>query len=119
MEKEEDKKEKGKFGIIVSIFFAGFLGGLFSGIAFRFKQSVELDSILLKSITYFCDALKGLLSDTSPGECGINFSLVAIILSILGIIGIVLTVTKLKNWILGLVIFGIGYLVGFGVALLF
>ena len=119
MEKEEEEREKvkGKFGIIFTIFVTGLVAGIFSGIAKNIGQNVSLDSLLIKSVGYFCDVIKSLLSDTSSSECGINFTYLAIILGILGVIEIVLTASKLKNWLLGLIIFGVGYLIGFILAL--
>ena len=120
MENEGDKQEKdkekvkGKFGIIFTIFFTGLLAGIFSGIATNTGYNLSLDSILTKTIGNFCDVIKGLLSDTSSSTCGINFTYLAIILGVLGIAEILITAAKLKNWILGLIIFGIGYGVGFG-----
>jgi len=119
MAEEEKEKVKGKFGIILSIFFTGFVAGAFSGIAYRFKQSIELDSMLIKYITNFCDVIKSSLSDTSKSECGINFTWLAIILGVLGVIGIIITAAKLRNWLLGLIIFGAAYLLGFILALIF
>jgi hypothetical protein len=112
MAKEVEKK-KGKFGIIVTIFFTGFVSGIFSGLAANKGFNLNLDSILTKTLGGFCDILKKLFSDTSSSECGINFKWVAIALGVLGVIEILITAAKLKNWFLGLIIFGIGYGVGF------
>jgi len=117
MEKEKEGK-KGKFGIIFTIFFTGFVAGIFSGIAKNIGNDVSLDSLLIKSIGYFCDVIKSLLSDTSASQCGINFTYLAIILGVLGIIEIIITASKLKNWVLGLIIFAAGCLLGFIIALI-
>ena len=108
------KKVKGKVGIIISIFFTGLVSGIFSGLAANKGLNLNLDSILTKILTWFCDILKKIMSDTSKSECGVNFKLVAIVIAVIGVIEILITATKLKNWFLGLIIFGIGYLVGFG-----
>jgi hypothetical protein len=114
---EEKEKVKGKFKIISTIFFTGLVAGIFSGIAANTGYSLSLDSILIKTMGGFCDFMKGLLSDTSSSECGVNFKWLAIILGVLGGIEILITAAKLKNWFLGLIIFWIGYGVGFIIAL--
>jgi hypothetical protein len=111
------EKVKGKFKIISAIFFTGLVAGIFSGFATNTGYSLSLDSILIKSTLGFCDFMKGLLSDTSSSECGVNFKWLSIILGVLGGIEILITAARLKNWILGLIVFGIGYGVGFFIAL--
>jgi len=117
-DKEKREKVKGKFGIIVTLFFTGLISGLFSGLAVNAGLNLNLDSILTKTLGSFCDILKNLMSDNSKSECGVDFKWIAIVLGILGLIEILIAAAKLKNWFLGLIIFGVGYGVGFGVTFL-
>jgi hypothetical protein len=116
---EEQEKVKGKWKIIFSIFFTGLAAGFFFGFTKRTGISTSLDSWLTKFIGWFCNTIKIFLSDTSESSCGINWSYVAVIFMVLGIVQILLTAAKLKNWFIGIIVFGVGYLAGFLVGMFF
>jgi hypothetical protein len=114
MEEVEEKQEKikGKFGILLTIVFTGFLTGLFFGISKKTGYSLDTNSIFMKTVGNFCDVVNSTLNYSST-SCGINFTYVAWILTGFGIIEIFISISKLKNWVLGIAAFAIGCLIGF------
>ena len=116
-EADNQKNKKGWFGILVTIVFTGFLTGLFYGISNKWGYNLSADSILVSTVGSFCTSINNLLSSSvtssSSTSCGINFSYVAWILTALGIIEIIFSISKLKNWFLGIIVFGIGWIIGY------
>jgi hypothetical protein len=95
----------------VSIFREGFIAGLVTAIGIKTGTSPDRESILLSIMSAFCKAIDG-----TPGgaivHCGLFYFVLTIIVIGITIYSIVEEITKVKDWRIGAVIYGAGFLAG-------
>ncbi len=96
--------------IVIGIFVTGFIAGIFSGASITSGEDVNPDSLIVKSLGIFCDSVKDV--DVAYNTCRSSFIMISIFVFIIGIVEIVATASKLGNCIVGLLIYGLGWVIG-------
>lgn len=91
------------------IFVEGIITGLMAGIGFKTGISPDEGSILILIMKEFCKAIEGM---TNQFNCWGIVTLFSLLVMLIALSAFLRTITKVNDWIIGLVIYGAGISVG-------
>ena len=97
--------------IIGLIIFTGFVAGVFSGTAVKTGYDVEPNSLMVKTLGIFCDAVKDV--SEAYNTCRSTFVMLTILVFIIGIVEVVTTASQIGNLYVGIGLYAIGWVAGF------
>jgi len=97
--------------ILYAIITTGFIAGLFFGIYLVMGMDVRPESLIIQSLDLVCEAVEDLNPDNSTG-CRLYILWFSVIVVIVGIVELISYFVQLGNWILGVVVYAIGFIIG-------
>lgn len=97
------------------IFVEGFIAGLITGIGFKTGLSPDEGSVSLLLMESVCKATEGM---TSHFNCWGFLALVSFVVLLITIASILQEITRVDDWRIGLVIYGIGFIAGLTIVFL-
>ncbi|RZB29031.1 MAG: hypothetical protein AEth_01635 [Candidatus Argoarchaeum ethanivorans] len=91
------------------ILVEGFITGLMAGIGFKTGISPDEGSILILIMKEICKAIEGM---TAQFNCWGFITPISSFVMLSSLFAFLLTITKMDDWRIGLVIYGVGFSVG-------
>lgn len=106
--KKKNKSGKNDMPVWLSIIFVGFVAGLLFAVGLETGISPDEGGISVLVVETMCTAMP----DGTSFNCGSFIFLMVVLSIILGIAAIFEEANRMNNWIVGLVLYGIGWIVG-------